>query len=146
MYTEWATPYPMATLEVQRPRMRYRKGNEVNESRNDAEYTYYSYKFIGVKPNSYDAFEVNGAGRSNLLRSLTLTADMCIVDLTGDVAGTSKDTTNLGVRTGFIFDQGEDANSDEDDEDYPTDEDYQDEYEECEGDYEDCEGEEEENE
>lgn len=24
-YTEWATPYPMATLEVQRPRMRYDK-------------------------------------------------------------------------------------------------------------------------
>jgi len=23
VYTEWATPYPMATLEVQRPRMRY---------------------------------------------------------------------------------------------------------------------------
>ena len=28
-YTEWATPYPMATLEVQRPRMRYRKMDKV---------------------------------------------------------------------------------------------------------------------
>lgn len=96
IYTEWATPYPMATLEVQRPRMRYRGGKDPHESRNDSDYTYYAYKFIGVKPTSYDAFEVNGAGRNNLLRSLTLTCDMCIVDLTGDVAGSSSGSTNLG--------------------------------------------------
>ena len=37
-FTEWATPYPMATLEVQRPRMRYTL-NEVSpkDSRTDAQ-------------------------------------------------------------------------------------------------------------
>ena len=69
-FTEWATPYPMATLEIQRPRMRYRELDHVDESREfeSARYFGYSYKFVGVKPTSYDAFEVNGAGRSNLLR------------------------------------------------------------------------------
>ena len=88
----------MATLEIQRPRMRYRtySNSSEEESRNVSDYIYYSYKFIGVKPTSYDAFEVNGAGRNNLLRSLTLTCDMCIVDLTGDVAGSSSGSTNLG--------------------------------------------------
>ena len=57
---------------------------EAQESRNDVEYTYYSYKFIGVKPTSYAPFEVNGSGKSNLLRSLTLVCDMCLVDLVGD--------------------------------------------------------------
>lgn len=63
-FTEWATPYPMATLEVQRPRMRYTL-NEVSpkDSRTDAkQYYYYSYKFIGVKPTNYSSFPVNGAG------------------------------------------------------------------------------------
>jgi hypothetical protein len=114
----------MATLEVQRPRMRYRSDPTEKDSRTEAEYTYYSYKFIGVKPTSYDAFEVNAAGRNNLNRSLNLVADMCIVDLTGDVAGTAKGSTNLGNRTSFIFAQDEDENADDEDEDYPTDEDY----------------------
>ena len=105
VYSEWATPYPMATLEVQRPRMRYRSGATDKDSRKDAEYTYYSYKYIGVKPTSYNAFEVNGGGVSNLLRSLTLSCDMCLVDLTGDVAGSGVGSTNLGQRTGFIFSQ-----------------------------------------
>ena len=89
-YTEWATPYPMATLEIQRPRMRYRTDypNFEEQSRTEAEYVYYSYKFIGVKPTSYTSFEVNGAGRNSLLRSLTLVADMCIVDLDEDARGT----------------------------------------------------------
>ena len=34
-YTEWATPYPMATLEVQRPRMRYVNNASPSESRKD---------------------------------------------------------------------------------------------------------------
>ena len=105
VYTEWATPYPMATLEVQRPRMRYRENAEPKDSRKDAEYTYYSYKYIGVKPTNYSAFEINGGGVSNLLRSLTLSCDMCLVDLTGDVAGSGSGSTNLGNRTGFIFNQ-----------------------------------------
>lgn len=108
-YTEWATPYPMATLEVQRPRMRYREYPSAGDSRKDAEYTYYSYKYIGVKPTSYNAFQINGSGVSSLLRSVSLTADMCIVDLTGDVAGSGKGSTNLGNRTGFIF--GDSPNS-----------------------------------
>ena len=49
VYTEWATPYPMATLEIQRPRMRYRdvssEGDKKKDSRNESDYTYYSYKF-----------------------------------------------------------------------------------------------------
>lgn len=126
-YTEWATPYPMATLEVQRPRMRYLNKPEKQESRKDpTNYTYYSYKFIGVKPTSYAPFEVNGAGVSNLTRTLTLVADMCLVDLTGDVAGSGAGSTNLGNRTGFIFadspntgsgtqDDSEDGDTDVDD-------------------------------
>ena len=109
VYTEWATPYPMATLEVQRPRMRYLEDPQIKESRTDAQYTYYSYKYIGVKPTNYSAFEINGGGVSNLLRSLTLSCDMCLVDLTGDVAGSSAGSTNLGVRSSFIF--GESPNS-----------------------------------
>ena len=87
IYTEWATPYPMATLEIKRPRMRYRLEPKKKESRGEVEkeYVNYSYKFIGVKPTSYSPFEVNGVGRSNLLRSLTMVADMCIVDLTNDI-------------------------------------------------------------
>lgn len=103
VYTEWATPYPMATLEIQRPRMRYRDRPSSEDSRKDAEYTYYSYKYIGVKPTNYSAFEINGGGVSNLLRTLTLSCDMCLVDLTGDVAGSGSGSTNLGNRTGFIF-------------------------------------------
>ena len=120
VYTEWATPYPMATLEVQRPRMRYRSGATDRDSRKDAEYTYYSYKYIGVKPTNYNAFEVNGGGVSNLLRSLTLSCDMCLVDLTGDVAGSGAGSTNLGNRTGFIFadspGSGDGAQPDQDEE------------------------------
>lgn len=86
--------------------MRYLEFPEAKESRNDAEYTYYSYKFIGVKPTSYAPFEVNGSGKSNLLRSLTLVCDMCLVDLVGDVAGTGQGSTNLGNRNSFIFDNG----------------------------------------
>ena len=109
--------------------MRYRAGKDPKESRNDSDYTYYSYKFIGVKPTSYDAFEVNGAGRSNLLRSLTLTCDMCIVDLTGDVAGSSAGSTNLGQRNKFIFqsssspsspDSSDSEDGEGDDEDYDS--------------------------
>ena len=107
VYTEWATPYPMATLEIQRPRMRYRdvssEGDKKKDSRNESDYTYYSYKFIGAKPTSYTAFEVNAAGRNDLLRNLTMSADMCLVDLTGDVAGSSSNSTNLGNRTKLIF-------------------------------------------
>lgn len=121
VYTEWATPYPMATLEVQRPRMRYRDYAEAQESRKDEEYTYYSYKYIGVKPTNYAPFEVNGGGVSNLLRSLTLSCDMCLVDLTGDVAGSGSGSTNLGNRTGFIFesspDTGDGAQPDQEEED-----------------------------
>jgi hypothetical protein len=88
----------MATLEIQRPRMRYRtySNSSEEESRNVSDYIYYSYKFIGVKPTSYDAFEVNAAGKNNLNRSLTLICDMCIVDLEKDVNGTSNRNTNLG--------------------------------------------------
>ena len=93
----------MATLEIQRPRMRYRNNPSPGDSRKDAEYTYYSYKYIGVKPTNYSPFEINGGGVSNLLRSLTLSCDMCLVDLTGDVAGSGSGSTNLGNRTGFIF-------------------------------------------
>lgn len=121
VYTEWATPYPMATLEVQRPRMRYREQAESQDSRKDASYTYYSYKYIGVKPTNYAPFEVNGSGVSNLLRSLTLSCDMCLVDLTGDVAGSGAGSTNLGQRTGFIFadspDSGDGEQPDQEEED-----------------------------
>ena len=83
VYTKWATPYPMATLEVQRPRMRYRKNPKVEESRADAEYIYYSYKYVGVKPTNYAAFQPNAAGVSSLNRTLTMICDMCIVDFMG---------------------------------------------------------------
>jgi hypothetical protein len=150
VYDEWATPYPMATLEVQRPRMRYRKNASAEDSRNDAEYTYYSYKFIGIKPTSYAPFEVNGAGRSQLLRSLTLICDMCLVDLTGDVSGSSSDSTNLGNRTKLIFEDPPSNTSDdtdtEDDTDEEDDEDYEEDLEEYEDEYEDYEDYEEENE
>lgn len=99
----------MATLEVQRPRMRYLENPSAKDSRKDAKYISYSYKYIGVKPTSYSAFQPNGGGVSNLLRNISLTADMCIVDLTGDVAGSGEGSTNLGNRTGFIF--GESPNS-----------------------------------
>ena len=108
VYSEWATPYPMATLEVQRPRMRYKSqfGKDGGmQSRIEQGYVYYSYKFLGVKPTQYSGFEVNGSGRSNLLRSLTMICDMCLVDLTHDSAGTSESSTNLGNRTQFIFSQ-----------------------------------------
>ena len=105
VYTEWATPYPMATMEIQRPRMRYRNdwANMDEESRNDYKYVYYSYKFIGVKPTSYTSFEVNGAGRNSLLRTLTLVADMCIVDLDEDARGTQDNRSNYGRRETLIF-------------------------------------------
>ncbi len=148
VYSDWATPYPMATLEVQRPRMRYASMAQSHESRNDTEYTYYSYKFIGIKPTSYSSFEVNGSGRSNLLRSLTLISDMCLVDLTGDVAGSGAGSTNLGNRSSFVFgdsssssgESNEDDESDEEDED-----DWEEEEEELEDEYEDYEDWEEEN-
>lgn len=120
VYSEWATPYPMATLEVQRPRMRYpsqfAKEDEM-QSRTEQGYVYYSYKFLGVKPTNYSSFEVNASGRSNLLRSLTFICDMCLVDLTHDSAGTSDSSINLGNRKSFIFSQLPDfQNPDEDEE------------------------------
>ena len=104
-FTEWATPYPIATLEIQRPRMRYIKDGRTLESRFDAmdDYVYYSYKFLGVKPTMYSSFEVNGAGRSNLLRNLTLICDMCLVDLTADAHITEGTSVNFGNRKGFVF-------------------------------------------
>lgn len=83
--------------------MRYSKNPSASESRKDSDYNYYSYKYIGVKPTSYNAFQPNGSGPTSLLRSISLTADMCLVDLTGDVAGSGQGSTNLGNRTGFIF-------------------------------------------
>ena len=120
VYSEWATPYPMATLEVQRPRMRYpsqfAKEDEM-QSRTEQGYVYYSYKFLGVKPTNYASFEVNASGRSNLLRSLTFICDMCLVDLTHDSAGTSDSSINLGNRKSFIFSQLPDfQNPDEEEE------------------------------
>lgn len=104
-FTEWATPYPIATLEIQRPRMRYIKDGKTLDSRFDAmdDYVYYSYKFLGVKPTAYNSFEVNGAGRSNLLRNLTLICDMCLVDLTADAHITEGSSVNFGNRRGFVF-------------------------------------------
>ena len=64
-----------------------------------------------MKPTSYAPFEVNGGGVSNLLRSLTLICDMCLVDLTGDVAGSGAGSTNLGNRTGFIFSESPNTGS-----------------------------------
>lgn len=122
-YTEWATPYPMATLEVQRPRMRYRDMPSSQESRNDAEYQYYSYKYIGVKPTNYNAFEVNGSGVSNLLRSLSLTCDMCLVDIMGDVAGSSSGSANLGNRRSFVFTTPPSASGSQDNQDENPDQD-----------------------
>lgn len=94
--------------------MRYRNNAESAESRKDANYVYYSYKFIGVKPTSYAPFEVNGAGRSNLLRSLTLTCDMCLVDLAGDVEGSPLGKPNIGERKTFLFDGVPGGPSDQD--------------------------------
>lgn len=48
---------------------------------------------------------------NNLLRNLTLSCDMCLVDLTGDVAGSGSGSTNLGNRTGFIFSQSPSSGS-----------------------------------
>ena len=119
VYSEWATPYPMATLEVQRPRMRYQsqfaKEDEM-QSRTEQGYVYYSYKFLGVKPTNYASFEINASGRSNLLRSLTFICDMCLVDLTHDSAGTSDSSINLGNRKSFIFSQLPDFQNDDEDE------------------------------
>lgn len=87
------TPYPNAVLEVQRPRMRWslptNTSSETYSSRleNDSHYINYTYKYIGVKPTNYSAFEVNASGRSNLLRSLTLVSDLCIVDYGGTSIG-----------------------------------------------------------
>ena len=65
-----------------------------------------------MKPTSYAAFEVNGAGVSNLLRQLSMVADMCIVDLTGDVTGSSSKSDNLGNRTRLLFDDADNVPSD----------------------------------
>ena len=120
VYSEWATPYPMATMEVQRPRMRYQSQFGIDDemqSRTEQGYVYYSYKFLGVKPTNYSSFEVNASGRSNLLRTLTFICDMCLVDLTHDSAGTSDSSINLGNRKSFIFSQLPDfQNPDEDEE------------------------------
>ena len=69
-FTEWATPYPIATLEVQRPRMRFRENAKSGDTRNVDDYTYYSYKFIGVKPTSYASFQPNASGPTTLNRNL----------------------------------------------------------------------------
>ena len=103
VYTEWATPYPMATLEVQRPRMRYRKNPQAGETRGLDDYVYYSYRFIGVKPTNYTAFPVESGGTTNLLRTLNLVADMCIVDILGDAHLSTNGMTNFGNRKNFIF-------------------------------------------
>ena len=120
VYSEWATPYRMATMEVQRPRMRYQSQFGIDDemqSRTEQGYVYYSYKFLGVKPTNYSSFEVNASGRSNLLRSLTFICDMCLVDLTHDSAGTSDSSINLGNRKSFIFSQLPDfQNPDEEEE------------------------------
>ena len=75
-----------------------------------------------MKPTNYAPFEVNGAGVSNLLRSLTLSCDMCLVDWTGDVAGSGAGSTNLGQRTGCIFadspDSGDGEQPDQEEDDY----------------------------
>ena len=84
--------------------MRFTKGEpSIGESRNDGDYRYYSYRFIGIKPTAYSPFEVNGAGPTNLLRSLTLSCDMCIVDLFNDAHIVTDDSINNGNRRGFIF-------------------------------------------
>ena len=93
----------MATLEVQRPRMRYRKNPQAGETRGLDDYEYYSYRFIGVKPANYAAFPVESGGTTNLLRSLTLVADMCIVDILGDAHLSTNGMTNFGNRKNFIF-------------------------------------------
>ena len=85
--------------------MRFRRNATASDTRDVMGYDYYSYKYIGVKPVSYTAFEVNGGGRNSLLRNLSFIADMCLVDLTGDVAGSSSASSNLGNRTNFIFSQ-----------------------------------------
>ena len=117
-FTEWATPYPMATLEIQRPRMRYMENAMAKDSRNEGIYKYYSYKFLGVKPTNYSAFNVNSGGPSSLLRTLSLTADMCLVDLTADAAGADENSTNLGNRSKLLF---ADSSSDSGDESQDSD-------------------------
>ena len=56
-----------------------------------------------MKPTSYAGFEVNGAGPSNLLRNLTMTCDMCIVDLTGEITGSGSNSNNFGKRSSLVF-------------------------------------------
>ena len=85
--------------------MRYTSRGQTKESRLDAEYTYYSYKFLGVKPTSYAAFPINGAGTTTILRNLTLVADMCLVDLTSDAHILKSTSENLGNRKSFLFSQ-----------------------------------------
>lgn len=103
VFDKWATPYPMAILEVQRPRMRYQLDPSVSTdgSRAGGVYKYYSYKFLGVKPTEYSPFTVAGGGQTNLLRQLTLTCDMCLVDLKNDARTTKEGFDNS--RTSFLF-------------------------------------------
>ena len=124
-FTEWATPYPMATLEVYRPRMRYIRDGKTLDSRFDAQdaYTYYSYKFLGVKPTSYSSFPINGAGVTNLNRNLSLICDMCLVDLTSDAHITQSTSINFGNRRGFVFQDPPAASSDQDSDEQDNDED-----------------------
>lgn len=100
----------MATLEVIRPRMRYVNDlknytNSQGKSRDDNEslYKYYSYKFIGVKPTSYSAFQINASGPSSLIRTLTMVADMCIVDLLQDATGLESSSIKFGSKNKLIF-------------------------------------------
>lgn len=119
VYTAWATPYPIATLEIQRPRMRFTKSAPTaGESRLDTkDYSYYSYKFLGVKPVSYTSFQVNAAGPTNLLRNVNFIADMCVVDLNKDTKTTTADSVNLGNRTSFLFTKSEDSDNPDNEED-----------------------------
>lgn len=112
-FSEWATPYPMATLEIQRPRMRYREDPLPGISRADQEYEYYSYKFLGVKPTSYAGFAINGNGPSTFNRSLTFICDMCLVDLVHDAQSGANGGENLGVRKNFIFESKPNLSSDD---------------------------------
>ena len=83
------------------------------DSRNEGIYKYYSYKFLGVKPTNYSAFNVNAGGPSSLLRTLSLTADMCLVDLTADAAGADENSTNLGNRSKLLFADSPSGSGDE---------------------------------
>ena len=120
-FTEWATPYPMATLEVIRPRMRYVNDlktytNSQGKSRADNEslYKYYSYKFIGVKPTSYSSFQINASGPSTLIRTLTMVADMCIVDLLQDATGLESSSIKFGSKNKLIFEPEQSVGSGQD--------------------------------